>query len=209
VRVGGVPSDCSPAALLDLVRAGYRYVVWHKPAADPPPNVTWAEEDAGAFVQAALGQRAVLEEDALVRVWSLPPADQALPGRPVIELWDGWYGAEQFWRWASSPASIRITAPAAGRAALVVYPQFFYDPAAPRGLGRRGVLTLRSASGDGATVAARVGEPARLPIDLTAGPQIVTLSLEAGSFRPQALGERDPRTLSFAVRFVDLELTPP
>ena len=113
VRVNGAPSRCEPAAIHQLATHGYRFVVWHQPSEQNLENLpgSWAAQDAQAFVTAAFGNQTPVSEEPLARVWRIPPAIEALPAVPVVELGPGWYPAEPAWRWAASPATLTITAP--------------------------------------------------------------------------------------------------
>ena len=54
-------------------------------------------------------------------------------------------------------------------------------------------------------MAITAGQPISVPIPLQAGSQTITLSLQAGNFQPSQYGQKDTRTLSFAVNAIDLQ----
>ena len=205
VRVNGVPSRCEPAAIHQLSTRGYRFVVWHQPSDQNPENLpgSWAAQDAQEFITAAFGSQAPVSEEPLARVWRIPPASEALPSVPVVELGPGWYPAEPAWRWAASPATLMITAPRSEEVELSLSMRLVHDRIASRGLGENGVLIVTSGS-QSVSRAFRAGDIVRVPLSLSAGPQTVSLALGAGNFRPTDIGESDPRLLAFAVAQVEL-----
>jgi len=205
VRVDGVPSRCEPAAIHQLAAAGYRYVVWHKPSEWTLENLpgSWADADARMFVESAFGVRPPAVDDVLVRAWMIPQGVDALPTEPVVELGAEWYPAEPDWRWATSPATLIITAPRRQEVELTVSVPLLHDRSSGRALGRESVLI--ATLGD-QTVSRPVaaGDVVRFPLSLDAGAQTVSIALGAGNFTPSDYGETDARRLSFAVKGIDL-----
>jgi hypothetical protein len=118
----------------------------------------------------------------------------------------GWRAPEEGFRWASSPATLRVTAPASCRARLVVVPALIHDPTGRDGLGAAGVLRITSSRGGEEEAMLSVDRPASVPIALEAGDQELTLTLQAGNFRPSDYGHDDDDVLSFAVRSIDMAL---
>jgi hypothetical protein len=205
VRVNGEPSRCEPAAIYQLASHGYRYVVWHLPwdqTRDNSPG-SFAERDAAAFVGAAFAGRAADLSDDTMKAWRIPAADVAMPATPVVELTSGWYPVEATWRWAQSPAGLRVTSAQRMNAELVIAMALVHGLETPVGLGQEGVLIVAT-GGDTTSVAVKPGDAVRVPIVLTKGVTDVALTLGAGNFRPTDYGGDDARVLSFAIRAIDL-----
>ena len=207
VRVNGVPSRCEPAAIHQLATSGYRFVVWHQPSDTNLENLpgSWAAQDAQAFITAAFGNQAPIFEEPLARVWRIPPANEALPAVPVVELGSGWYPAEPAWRWAASPATLTITAPRNEDAELSLSMRLVHDRTESRGLGKNGVVIV-TAGRQSVSRAFRPGDIIRVPLSLSAGPQTISLALGAGNFRPTDIGESDPRLLAFAIEWLEVTI---
>jgi hypothetical protein len=205
VRVNGTPSPCEPAAVYQLARNGYRYVVWHEPfdGSGEGGDDTYGAHDSARFVAAAFDGRPPDISDGRVRAWSVPPGDRALPATPVLELGTGWYPAEPRWRWARSPATLRVTAAAAASAELAIDVALLHGLGTPVGLSPDGVLIV-TAGGETQSIAVGIDRIARVPVRLARGVTDIVLTLGAGNFRPTDYAQTDARTLSFAVRAVDL-----
>jgi hypothetical protein len=204
IRVDGAPSPCEPAAIYQLASRGYRYVVWHLPTGtrDDRPD-SWARQDSEAFVAAAFAGRAADVSDETFKAWRIPTGDAALPAAPVVELMTGWYPAEPKWRWAQSPATLRVTSPQRMTAELVIDVALLHGLGTPVGLGQAGVL-LVTVGAETVSVVIKPGETVRVPIALTKGETVVTLALGAGNFRPSDYSQEDARVLSVAITSIDL-----
>jgi hypothetical protein len=202
LAVDAAPVRCEALVLAALRRNGYRYVVWHLPPGDQERwRQTWAHLEAQRFVDLVLGGIPPVSEDALARVYAVSGARVTLP--PVtIELDDNWYSAEEFGRWARSPASLTVRADVHVRGRLDLVPSLVYEPHA-KAPGSIGVLSV-TAGGMTRRVPLRARDTASVPIELPPGTHAIALSLEAGNFRPRAFGSADPRELSFALRSIDL-----
>jgi hypothetical protein len=205
VRVNGEPSRCEPAAVHQLASHGYRFVVWHKPSKTARENLpgSWAALDAEAFVRGAFGDSPPVEDDEVASVWKLPPADESLPATPVVELGPGWYPAEPEWRWATSPATVVVTASRPESAELVVTLALLHDLQTERPLGKASTLIVTTGT-ETLSFPVTPGESVRVPLTLVRGSQTVGLSLGSGNFRPADHGEADTRILSFAIESLDL-----
>jgi hypothetical protein len=205
IRVDGVPSQCEPAAIYQLASRGYRYVVWHLPATGTRDDrrASFAGQDSEAFVAAAFGGRAADVSDETFKAWRIPTGDTALPAAPVVELMTGWYPAEPNWRWAQSPATLRVTSPRRMTTELVIDVALLHGLGTPVGLGQSGVLVV-TAGAETVSVLIEPGETVRVPIALTKGETAVTLALGAGNFRPSDYGQEDARVLSVAITSIDL-----
>jgi hypothetical protein len=208
VLVDGTPSRCEPAAIHQLAASGYRYVVWHLPpaAADGTRPRTFAIRDTESFVLAAFPGRRPDISDGVIRAWRLPSPDLALPATPVLELTTGWYPAEPRWRWARSPAAIRITSARAQQATLVLAVALVHGLGSPAGLAKEGVLIVTNGN-DTSSFAIKPDEVVRVPVSIRRGITDITLALGAGNFSPSNYGLDDRRTLSLAVQSIDLVTT--
>ncbi len=206
VLVDGEPVNCYANAEVDLARHGYRYVVWHKPQPwypDYTPD-SWGDVAARELVQAVFGDQAPLVEDELVRVYAITSTADPTGSSTRMELLNNWREAEAGWRWATSPAALSVTSPRQQAAVLQITPDVIHDPTSPTGVGEAGVLTVRV--GDASTsVAIARAEATTVPLVLRPGTQTITLTLEAGNFRPITYGQPDPALLSFAIRSIDLQ----
>jgi hypothetical protein len=213
VRVNGALSNCYTNAAYVLAQYNYRYVVWHKPRESYrryKPG-SWGESAARRFVESAFGDTPPVVDDDLVSVYQLPSAQDARIGQVTLELGDNWYEREADWRWAASPASLRVLAPRPMQAVLEITPAAFHDPRSTDGAGSQGVLDVRlddasSTAGRQLSLPVRSNEIARIDIPLAAGSNTITLELEAGNFRPIDYGEADARLLSFAARQLNLRV---
>ncbi|MEE9464914.1 MAG: hypothetical protein V3W14_04990 [Candidatus Neomarinimicrobiota bacterium] len=204
VTVNGQPVSCADNTLYDLAANGYRYVIWHKPQPGDPAYKpgSWGEEQARTFInQFFEGQEPVYEDDLLV-AYTVPPLDQITPQPLVITLADNWYGWEDSWRWAASPAVVRISAARPMSVTLQMVPAFFYQS---DGLAE-GQLTVELEGGRLTAVPIYPDVPVKIPLSLRAGVNELAFRLEAGNFRPADQGDSDPRQLSFAIRTLDFNV---
>ncbi len=205
IFVNGEPYPCYMNTLYELSFHNYRYVVRHK-AQEAYPNLgpnSWGDLQAQLFVDRFFADQEPLVDDELVTVYEVP--EQVAPTQsPVLMLAENWYSYEGEWRWARSPASLRISSPQAQRVSLELMPHTIFAPSPERPVGYEGVL-IPSLNGETLPpVTIRLGELASIPLDLPAGVHTVTLTLEAGNFRPGDYGGGDWRWLSFATRFLNL-----
>jgi hypothetical protein len=212
ITVNGDPVSCADNTLYDLATNNYRYVVWHKPQAGDPDNEagSWGQEQARAFINQFFGDQEPVYEDGLLAAYAVPPLEEIDLQPLVVTLADNWYGREESWRWARSPATIRLTAVQPVSATMELVPAMFYQPdGAPAGVSE-GRLTVELEGGWSTTVATTValtpGVPVTIPLFIPAGVHELTLRLEAGNFRPADQGGSDPRQLSFAIRSLDFEV---
>ncbi len=197
-----------PAAYVDfqqtLARNNYRYAVLHKtlfsdPSKGDPKNLA----DSQALLDAAFGAQPPIVDDTLVKVYHVDP------NSATVDL--GWGENWSFLdkkakaRWATSPATLNVVAPAAQPAVLQITPIYIHDPQSKDGLGPSGILNIQVGTTFSATVPISAGQPIRVPITLAAGNQTITLALQAGNFQPSQYGKKDTTTLSFAVSAIDLQ----
>jgi hypothetical protein len=197
-----------PAAYVDfqqtLARNNYRYAVLHKTLfTDPAKGDTKNLAESQALLDAAFGARPPIVDDQLVKVY------QVDPNAKQIELrWGQNWGdldKKAQARWAISPASLDVVAPAARQVVLQITPTFIHDPQSEGGLGANGVLHIQTGDTFSTDVPITAGQPTSVPIALQPGSQTITLSLKAGNFQPSQYGKKDNRTLSFAVNAIDLQ----
>ena len=202
VRVNGRPAAGCPQVAARLAGYGYRYVVYHKTIFPGSPSHQTAQE----FVQAVFPSQPPWIDDELVAVYPVEPAAGTAAVSPTVVLGTNWYPAEKVCRWAASPATVYISAPRSQPALLLVELCTLHDPAGAIGVGPRGRLTLQDGAGFSTTLDVRAGEVAAVELLLPAGRMTLTLSLAAGNFTPSTYGSADARTLSFAVRAIDLQV---
>lgn len=204
--VNGRPTNAQVNAVYDMARAGYRYVVWHKPKAEYGDFQPDGPMDRAGqrFMGAALPGATPTHEDDLARVYALPPADETRLCALTLTPTENWYPAEGGVRWAASPAKLVIASPQAGPAVLDIAMAAIYDPTAAAGARSQGVLTVQVGDSAPRDFAVTAGETLSVPLDLREGNQTVTLSLKAGNFVPADGGSSDTRRLSFAVNRVNL-----
>jgi len=201
ITISGVPVSCADNTLYDLASNNYRYVVWHKAQAGDPtfePG-SWGAEQARTLITHLFEGQEPIHEDELLVAYAVPPLEQIESQPLVVGLADGWHGREESWRWASSPASLRLTVDKPLEAYFTLVPAMFYQPDGEPG----GRLTIALDDGWSTTVTVYPDEPVSIPISLPAGTYDLRLSLEAGNFRPVDQGGSDPRELSFALRSID------
>jgi hypothetical protein len=130
----------------------------------------------------------------------LAPAD-----RTSMLFGSNWREPEPGQRWATSPASLKIISAADQQATLVVRPSALHDPRATNGIGTEGTLHIQVEGRYATSIDMTVGQTTSIPLELRQGDQNVTLTLEAGNFRPADYGGSDPSILSFAVESIDLQ----
>jgi hypothetical protein len=200
--------DGQPAAYVDfqqtLAHNNYRYAVLHKtlfsdPAQADPKNLA----ESQALLSAAFGAQPPIVDDNLVKVYQVDPQAKQVELR-WGQNWSFLDKKAQA-RWAASPATLSVNAPSARQAILQITPTFIHDPQSKNGLGPGGILHIQVGDSFSTDVAITAGQPARVPIALAAGAQTITLTLQAGNFQPSQYGQKDTRTLSFAVSSIDLQ----
>jgi hypothetical protein len=202
--------DGQPAAYVDfqqtLARNNYRYAVLHKtlfsdPEQGDPKNLA----ESHALLKAAFGAQPPIVDDDLVTVYQVDPDAEQLDLR-WGQNWSFLDKKAQA-RWAISPATLDVVAPTARQAILQITPTFIHDPNSEGGLGASGVLKIQVGAVFSTDVTITTSQPISVPITLAAGEQTITLTLKAGNFQPSQYGQRDTRTLSFAVNAIDLQTT--
>lgn len=176
-----------------LVQNHYRYVVWHKTLY---PHMA-GEQAARDFLEAVFPQRSPMVDDAQVQVYEVLPA----PAHAILDEGRNWSQSEESWRWATSPASLVITAPSPQPVSLQIVPATIYDPQSPTGFGNWALLTVQSGDTFSTTVEIIADQMTTIPLMLQAGTQEITLTLPAGNFRAP-----DGRMLSFAIRSINLQV---
>lgn len=204
VLVDGRPADCAANTLHDLAFFNYRYVVYHK---DAPRLGPWGEAQAARFLDRYFGDQTPLVDDDLVTVYAVPPRPTAVAHlSPTIGLQDNWYSREDNGHWARSPATLFISMPRPHDATLELIPGAIYEPGREQVTGERGALRVELNGRPLTTVSVETGQTTTIPLDLPAGVHTLTLSLEAGNFRPSEYGASDDtRLLSFTLRSLNLE----
>lgn len=207
VLVNGEPYPCYMNTLYELGHYNYRYVVRHK-AQESYPRLgpdSWGDLQAQLFIDRFFAGQEPIVDDDLVSVYEVPDPE-TVEATPVLMVAENWYSHEGEWRWARSPASLRISASQPQQVTLELMPHTMYQPTAEHAVGFEGVLIPTLNGETLPAVNIRFGELASIPLDLPAGVHTVTLSLEAGNFRPADYGSGDWRWLSFATRFLNLSV---
>lgn len=184
-----------------LARNGYRYVVLHSEEADTEGAAT-ARELVDAVFGAAGSNRQPIEQDELVTVYQVSPA----PATTEARLASGWLEPEDGWHWATSPATITIDSPCRQPATLEIVPFAIHGTDGANGLSATGMLGVKVDDQDPQTVPLTVEQPSPVSLTLDEGSQTISLELEAGNFQPSQYGGPDERTLSFAIRTIDLRV---
>jgi hypothetical protein len=197
VTFNGKPTACWDNTLYDLAANNYRYVVWHKPQAGDLDS--WGQEQAGVIVSKLFEGQEPIYEDDLLAAYAVPGIEQIEPQPVIITLDGSWSGREESWRWAASPAVVRFVANRPINLTMTLVPAMFYQPDGEA----EGQLTVALGDSWSTKVAISPDVPVSIPLYLEAGVQELTLSLEAGNFRPADQGGSDPRQLSFAIRSMD------
>lgn len=203
--VDGKKVSCYANAPYQLSQAGYRYLVQHKPQrvySNYKPGSVGDRIAQDFAAQGFAGQAPVVDDD-LTTVYSVPREIDPATLKTTIEFREGWDAREETQRWARSPAILYAISPVARPATLRITPAALHAPAAANGVGESGRLTV-TANGESHTVDMRVDQPVDVPITLQPGSQTISIALETGNFRPTDYGTPDPRTLSFAIRSIDL-----
>lgn len=203
--VDGKKVSCYANAPYQLSQNGYRYLVQHKPqriySNYKPGSV--GDRIAQDFVAQGFSGQTPIVDDDLTTVYAVPREIDPASLKTTIEFRDGWDKREDTQRWARSPATLYAISPTARQATLRITPAALHVPEATDGIGEVGRLTI-TANGESQTVDIRTDQPVDVPITLRPGGQDISLALEAGNFKPTDYGTPDPRTLSFAIRSIDL-----
>ena len=211
--VDGQPAPCAFHPYYDLPSNNYRYLVLHKPRPDYSVYNTWDSpgwQQAVAFETQYLSGLEPVVDDDFTRAYMMPAAPLASALPATVSPGVNWHALEQAgghsWRWAQSPATLRLSSPVRQEVVLELAVDRLYtvDGDAPR--GQRGELHVALDRHFVAAVTVVAGESARIPLSLAPGVQTVTLTLAGGNFRPIEHGGRDPRALAFAVHHINLRL---
>jgi hypothetical protein len=210
ILLDGEPVQCYQNTLIDLAQNNYRYVVYHKPQSiykEYTPG-SWGEQRAGEFIDRFFGEQLPLVDDDLVRVYEVPGIDQQ-EVETMMRPGENWYNVEvvgdAHWRWARSPAILDITSDTSQEACLEITPLYIHDSAATGYFGNQGTLTVSDSKGLSETIEIRPEVKSRVSLNIVAGENNISLSLEAGNFQPSRIGSADTRWLSFATRKIDLQ----
>lgn len=204
--VNGHPATCHANALFELAHYNYRYVVFHKPQPEYPDYQpgSWGEESAVAIIDQLFGAQPPLVDDQLTRVYVVPPVTSLEGITSTVEFGENWYTRENDWRWAGSPAQLITTMDREQDVILEITPAMIHDPGPGRVTGDTGRLTLSLSTGFSTTVEIHSEQMTAVPLTLPSGVQTLTLTLEAGNFRPADHRQPDPRRLAFAIRSINL-----
>lgn len=194
LTVEGAPAQRYANVRYELARQGYRYVVWHKPRSGLGAYTvdSWGQEAAEMFLDVVFDGWLPLVDDDLVRVYAVGPSpavDQlTMTIAPRESTWQSWLEAETGKAWAVSPATYYVAAPRLTMTYLEVTPADVRDPLSGAYL-QAGTLTLSSAGGMSASAPLTVGQTTSLPLLLSPGSGVITLTARPAddSFPPEAL----------------------
>jgi hypothetical protein len=215
VLVNGQVSDPYANLEYELAYHNYRYVVWHKPQDSYQfyQSGSWGESASKELLDAVFAQREPVVDDELVQVYEVAQDTDTAGLVTSVKLAQNWYNwretspdSEISWRWAKGPAELLIHSPRPQQARLEIAPVHVYEPGSQFGVGAQGVMVITTNSQPPQRMAVEAGQRMAVDMQLGAGRNIVTLALEAGSFRPRELirGSDDLRVLSFAVSEINL-----
>ena len=212
VLVDGEPADCTANFLHDLAFYNYRYVVHHKTNLDGPASPSlWGRVQAGYLIDNTFGDQRPVVDDALVTVYAVPELSEAVgESSPTIGLTDNWYSAEgddNKRRWARSPATLFLSVPRAQVVTLELTTGLMFGPRPEldQVLASSGRLSVALNGEHVDTIRIVKDSTAVIPLELPAGVHSLTLSLEAGNFRPVDYGMGDDRRLlSFMMQSINL-----
>ncbi|MEI7643267.1 MAG: hypothetical protein WCJ55_03060 [Chloroflexales bacterium] len=185
----------------DLARDGYRYVVLHKDETQPPDSAFLPGYNlARQLLDVAFAGQPPLVDDSFTTVYLVAPKPSV-----QLSLGTGWRAPESKWRWTTSPATLEIVSPVTQTVQLQITPVYLHDPQSPSGMGPRGVIDVQVGGQSIVPMPIVAGQLFTMPITLMKGSQTITLTLEAGSFRPSDYGGQDNGRLSFAVRTINIQ----
>lgn len=205
ILLNGAPANPYANAQDDLARVGYRYIVWHKTLIHDL-GIGLPDQSA-AVISALLGQGVKpLMDDGHDAVYQISPETDPASLVTAIKIDTSWQPRESAYRWSTSPATLEIDSPRPQQGMLQFTPVTMFDPHAATGLGTMGILTVQTPTSS-TSVPIQAGAPTSIPIAIGAGRQTVTLTLEAGNFRPSTYGNPDQRLLSFAIQYINLQIT--
>ena len=206
--VDGAPAPRYANVRYELARYGYRYVVWHKPQAGylGYTEGSWGQEAAEILLREVFRGQEPLADDDLAQVYAVGPLPAVSELTPTLvprqSTWQSWLEAETGKVWAVSPATYYVAVPRATAASLEITALDIQDPASGAYLDR-GRLALSSRGGLSATAVLAVGQAASLPLPLSAGSDVITLTLRPLDARPA-----EDTSLNFTVGTMNLRTTP-
>jgi hypothetical protein len=211
VLVNHQPVDCYQNLRAILAYYNYRYVVWHKPQPWSPWGYqpgSWGEQNSAELVQSLFGQERPVWEDEMTVVYRVMPVEPK-PPETQMGLLKNWYDNEGELRWATSPAQLFVVSPENQQVTLQITPAMMFQPDSATGwhVGNSGRLTVDLDNNQVASlVEIQSDQSFIIPLELSPGLHIITLSLAAGSFYPPDYSvTEDQRHLSFAIRSINLQ----
>jgi hypothetical protein len=141
-----------------------------------------------------------------VQVYAVGPVPDvgnlAVTIAPRPSTFQSWLEAETGEAWAVSPASYYVASPRATAASLEITALGIHDPESGAYL-QSGRLTLSSRGGISATAVLTVGQATSLPLPVSAGSEVITLTL-----RPLDAGPASDALLDFTVGVMNLRTAP-
>ena len=207
VRLNGQPANRYADAEYELARNGYRYVVFHKPQPDDKLYLpgSWGEQSSQKFLKQVFADRTPVVDDAFTTVYQVRPITDVTTLMPTIVLRESLESSNYEitrggQRWAVSPATFYVASPRAEAAYIKVTPGQV-ENAQTNAPVAGGQLTLQTPAGRSVSAIVRAGQAVILPLVLSPGSQIITLTLQPT--RTQ-VADAAPKYLNFAIDSIDL-----
>ncbi|GAB4427980.1 MAG: hypothetical protein Kow0031_08100 [Anaerolineae bacterium] len=209
ILLNGQPANRYANARHELVKNGYRYVVFHKPQADYRGYTPggWGEQAAQQFIAQTFGDQPALVDDALTQVFEVGPPGNEAELTTTIALRENsnsaWYEYLEGEQIAISPVTFYVASPRSQPVELQVSARQMVNAATGQ-VVEQGRLSLQT--GDSVVEAAlRMGNVATLPFLLVAGSRVITLTAQS---LPGAGSADAPAPLNFVIDKINLNTLP-
>lgn len=195
VFVNGIPSSRYANLEYELAKYNYRYVVFHKPQEGYKEyhSGSWGETESLELLREVFGSRTPIVDDNLTTVYEVAPPCAVEDLTPAIALRD----AES---WSASPATFYMASPMTDSAFLEVTLTSL-QVAESGQLTDHGWIALQSADGAWSMSPVTIGVPVTMPLLLSAGSQIVTMTVTSGAWWEDGVA---PTALNMAIGRVNL-----
>ena len=182
-------------------------MVFHKPQPDDKLYLpgSWGEQSSQKFLKQVFADRTPVVDDAFTTVYQVRPITDVTTLTPTIVLRESLESSNYEitrggQRWAVSPATFYVASPRAEAAYIKVTPGQVED-AQTNAPVAGGQLTLQTPAGRSVSAIVRAGQAVILPLVLSPGSQIITLTLQPT--RTQ-VADAAPKYLNFAIDSIDL-----
>jgi hypothetical protein len=206
VLVKGQPANRYANARYELARAGYRYVVVHKPQPvypDYPPGA-WGERAAQEFITAVFTEETPFYEDELVTVFSVGPVlpDDGLTTTiiPLATNWESWVEFTIEEQWSSLPAFFYVASPQPMRAVIEFTLDAVIDNCTETQLAK--AYFQVSPSTQAPFSEWKPGLPLRFTINLSAGSQVISIDQYGKT-------QKTPDTSCLTIKIKQIEMHTP